>query len=135
MMSGSFPLPTKPEGIISSLIERFKSGRVSEVMALFEPKSVFVANDGRTITGHAEIAAKLERDIMLGLPVKTIVRHVFVADDVAQLVVDWSIDGTGPDGKQVHLGGTACDVVRRGADGFWRFIIDNNQGTAVRKPA
>ena len=134
-MSESFPLPTEPEGVVPSLIERFKSGRVSEVMALFEPKSVFVENDGRTITGHAEIAAKLERDIMLGLPVKTIVRHVFVANEIAQLVVDWSIDGTGPDGKDVHLGGTACDVVRRGADGFWRFIIDNNQGTAVRKPA
>jgi hypothetical protein len=118
MMSESFPLPTKPEGVVPSLIERFKSGRVSDVIALFEPKSVFVANDGRTITGHAEIGAKLGRDIMLGLP-----------------VVDWSIDGTGPDGKKVHLGGTACDVVRRGADGFWRFIIDNNQGTAVRKPA
>ena len=134
-MSDSFPLPTEPEGVVPSLIERFKSGRVSEVMALFEPKSVFVANDGRTITDHAETAAKLERDIMVGLPVKTIVRHVFVADDIAQLVVDWSIDGTGPDGKQVHLGGTACDIVRRGADGFWRFIVDNNQGTAVRKPA
>jgi ketosteroid isomerase-like protein len=135
MMSKSFPLPTEPEGVVPSLIERFKSGRVSEVMALFEPKSVFVANDGRTITGHAQIAAILERDIMRGLPVKTIVRHVFVADDITQLVVDWSIDGTGPDGKHVHLGGTACDVVRRGADGFWRFIIDNNQGTAVREPA
>ena len=65
-MSDSFPLPTEPEGVVPSLIERFKSGRVSEVMALFEPKSVFVANDGRTITDHTEIAAKLERDIMLG---------------------------------------------------------------------
>src|SRR5262245_27251208 len=52
LMSESFPLPTKPEDVVPSLIERFKSGRVSEVMALFEPKSVFVANDGRTITGH-----------------------------------------------------------------------------------
>ena len=135
MMSESFPLPTEPEGVIPSLVERFNSGRVSEMMALHEPKSVFVANDGRTITDHAEIAARLEQDLTLGLPLKAIVRHVFVADDIAQLVLDWSIDGKGPDGKQVHLEGTACDVVRRGADGFWRFIIDNNQGTAVRKPA
>jgi ketosteroid isomerase-like protein len=134
-MSESYSLPTEPEGVIPSLIERFKSGRVSEVMALHEPKSVFVANDGRTITDHAEIAAVLERDIMLGLPLKAKVRHVFVADDTAQIVVDWSIDGTGPDGKHVHLGGTACDIVRRGADGRWRYIIDNNQGTAVRQPA
>jgi len=62
-------------------------------------------------------------------------RHVFVADDIAQLVVDWSIDGTGPDGKHVHVGGSAADILRRGADGLWRYIIDNNQGTAVREPA
>jgi ketosteroid isomerase-like protein len=104
-------------------------------MALFEPNAVSVGDDGRTITGHAEIGAILKRDIMLGLPMNTIVRHVFVADDIAQIVVDWSIGGTGPDGKQVHIGGTACDIVRRGADGFWRYIIDNAQGTAVRKPA
>jgi ketosteroid isomerase-like protein len=63
------------------------------------------------------------------------VRHVFVADDIAQIVVDWSIDGLGPDSRHVHRGGSACDIVRRGADGRWRYIIDNNQGTAVRKPA
>ena len=80
-------------------------------------------------------AAVQNLNIMLGLPVKTKVRHVFVADDIAQLVVDWSIDGKGPDGKPVHLAGVACDVVRRGTDGRWRFVIDNNQGTAVRKPA
>ena len=71
----------------------------------------------------------------LGLPLKANVRHVFVGDDTAQIVVDWSIDGKGPDGKDVHLGGSASDIVRRGADGRWRYIIDNNQGTAVRQPA
>jgi ketosteroid isomerase-like protein len=63
------------------------------------------------------------------------VRHVFVADDIAQIVVDWSIDGAGPDGEPVRLGGSACDIVRRGPDGRWRYLIDNNQGTAVRQPA
>jgi hypothetical protein len=58
--------------------------------------------------------------------------RVFVAGDIAQIVLDWSIDGTDPDGKHVHLGGSASDIVRRGADGFWRYLIDNNLGTAVR---
>ena len=131
-MSESYSLPTEPEGVIPSLIERFNSGKVSAMMALHEPTSVFIANDGRTITDRAEIAAQLEQDLKLGLPLNAIVRHVFVADDIAQIVVDWSIDGKGPDGKQVHRGGSACDIVRRGADGRWRYIIDNNQGTAVR---
>jgi hypothetical protein len=43
---------------------------------------------------------------------------VFVAGDIAQIVLDWSIDGTGPDGEHAHLEGSASDVVRRGADGF-----------------
>jgi ketosteroid isomerase-like protein len=135
MMSESFPLPTEPEGVIPSLIERFNSGKIDAMMALYAPKAVFIAKDGRTISDRTEIAAQLRRDMSLGLPLKANVRHVFVGDDTAQIVVDWSIDGKGPDGEYVHLGGSASDIVRRGPDGVWRYIIDNNQGTAVRQPA
>ena len=131
----SFPLPTEPEGVIPSLIERFNSGKVEAMMALYAPEAVFIAKDGRTITDHTEIAAELERDLRLGLPLQAKTRHVFVADDTAQIVLDWSIDGTGPDGKHVHLGGAASDIARRGADGRWRYLIDNRLGTAVRQPA
>lgn len=134
-MAKSFPLPTEPEGVIPSLVERFNSGKIEAMMALHAPDSVFIENDGRTITDHAEIAARLERDIKLGLPLVAKTRHVFVAGDIAQIIADWSIDGTGSDGKDVHLRGSACDIVRRGPDGRWRYIIDNNQGTAVRQPA
>jgi ketosteroid isomerase-like protein len=131
----SYSPPTEPEGMAESLLERFNSGKVSAMMTLYEPVAVLIAKDGRTVTGHTEIAAELERDVSLGLPLKAKTRHVFVAGDIAQIVLDWSIDGTGPDGEHVHFGGSACDVVRRGADGLWRYLIDNNQGTAVRQPA
>lgn len=134
-MSQSFPLPTSPEGVIPSLIERFNSGQVSAMMELHDPASVFVENDGSTMTDRPAIAARLDRDLKLGLPLTANVRHVFVAGDIAQIIVDWFIDGTGPDGKEVHLTGSACDIARRGADGFWRYLIDNPQGTAVRQPA
>jgi ketosteroid isomerase-like protein len=135
LMSESYTLPTKPEGIVATLRERFNSGKVSAMMDLYAPEAVFIAKDGRTITDHTEIAAELERDLKLGLPLEAKARHVFVAGDIAQIVLDWSIDGTGPDGKHVHLGGSASDILRRGADGLWRYIIDNNQGTAVRQSA
>jgi len=134
-MSDSYPLPTEPEGVIPSLVERFNSGKVSAMMGLYPPEAVVIAKDGRTITDHTEIAATFERDLSHGLPLVAKVRHVFVAGDIAQIVVDWSIDGTGRDGEHVHLGGSASDIVRRGADGRWRYLIDNNQGTAVRQPA
>jgi ketosteroid isomerase-like protein len=134
-MSESFPLPTKPEGVIPSLVERFNARKIDAMMALYAPEAVFIANDGRTVTDRTEMAAQFQRDMSLGLPLKANVRHVFVADDTAQIVVDWSIDGKDADGAQVHLGGSASDIVRRGADGRWRYIIANNQGTAVRRPA
>lgn len=134
-MSESYPLPTEPEGIVASLLDRFNSGNVGAMMGLYVPEAVFIAKDGRTITGHTEIAAELERDFSLGLPLKAKARHVFVADDIAQIMLDWSIDGAGPDGKHVHLGGSASDIVRRGADGLWRYLIDNNLGTTVRQAA
>ncbi|GAA4260811.1 hypothetical protein GCM10022255_090960 [Dactylosporangium darangshiense] len=134
-MSESYSLPTEPEGVVASLLERFNSGKVSAMMIGYEPEAVFIAKDGRTVTDHTEIAAELERDLSLGLPLEAKARHVFVAGDIAQIVLDWSIDGTGPDGKHVHLGGSASDVVRHGADGFWRYVIDNALGTAVRQPA
>jgi ketosteroid isomerase-like protein len=134
-MSDLFKLPTEPEGVIPSLVERFTSGNVDAMMELYAPEAVFVAKDGRTITDRREIAAQFQRDMGLGLPLKTNVRHVFIGGDTAQIIVDWSIDGTGPNGEDIHLGGSASDIVRRGADGRWRYIIDNNQGTAVRQHA
>ena len=133
-MSESYSLPTEPEGIVASLLERFNSGKVSAMETLYEG-AVLIADDGHTVTDRTEIAAELERDLSLGLPLEAKARHVFVNGDIAQIVVDWSIDGTGPDGKHVHLGGSASDIVRRGADGLWRSLIDNNLGTAVRQPA
>ena len=134
-MSESYSLPTEPEGMVATLLERFNSGKVAAMMSLYAPEAVLIAKDGRTITDHTEIAAELERDLKLGLPLEAKARHVFVADNIAQIVLDWSIDGKGPDGKHVHIGGSASDILRRGVDGRWRYLIDNNQGTAVRKPA
>jgi ketosteroid isomerase-like protein len=135
LMFESYSLPTEPEGMAAALRERFNSGKVSAMMPLYEPEAVLIKNDGRPVTGHAEIAADLESYLSSGLPLKVNARHVFVGDNIAQIVLDWSIDGTGPDGKQVHFGGSASDVLRRGADGIRRYLIDNNQGTAVRQPA
>jgi ketosteroid isomerase-like protein len=102
-MSESFPLPIEPEGTIPSLIERFNSGKVEAMMALYAPEAVVTAKDGRTITNRTEIAAQFQRDMSLGLPLKANVRHVFVGDDTAQIVVDWSIMAKVPTARMFTL--------------------------------
>jgi ketosteroid isomerase-like protein len=134
-MSHTFTLPTKAEDVIPSLVERFNARNLDAMMELYAPEAVFVANDGRIITDRSEFAALFQRDMNLGVPLKANVRHVFVGGDTAQIVLDWAIHGEDSEGKLVHVHGTASDIMRRAADGVWRYIIDNNQGTAVREPA
>ena len=59
----------------------------------------------------------------LGLPITVRPRRVEVAGDLALLIVDWTV---GED-----ISGTATDVARRGADGCWRYVIDNPFGVSV----
>src|SRR5215469_1432979 len=88
-MSESYSLATDPAGVVASLIERFNSGKISAMMGLYDSEAVLIADDGRTVSDRAEIAAELERDLSLGLPLEAKARHVFVAGDIAELVVDW----------------------------------------------
>ncbi|SFC34579.1 Ketosteroid isomerase homolog [Micromonospora sediminimaris] len=107
----------------------FNSGDVAAVEQVYEPDGVLVAAPGQAVTGAARVAAN-QRFLDVGLPIDVRPRHVYLADDIALLIVDWTIDGQGADGQHVHLEGTATDVARRGPDGCWRYVIDNPFGTA-----
>ncbi|MCH6172214.1 DUF4440 domain-containing protein [Pseudonocardia alaniniphila] len=132
-MPEPYTLPTQPEDMAASLVERFNSGNVNAMMIHYEPGAVFVTRDGHPLTDPTQIAAELERDLKHGLPLTATNRHVFVAGDIAQIVLDWTIDGTSTDGTHIHLQGSASDILHRGADGHWRYIIDNALGTATRQ--
>lgn len=49
---------------------------------------------------------------------------------VGLCVADWSIAGKGPEGKDVKLGGTSAEVVRKTSAGNWVYVIDSPYGTA-----
>ena len=57
------------------------------------------------------------------------VTRVLEASDLALVATVWSFAGTGPDGEPVALAAKSADVLRRQADGSWRFVIDNPWGT------
>lgn len=108
----------------------FNSGDIAAVERVYEPTGVFVPAPGQSLTGAARAAAN-QRFLDLGIPIDVRPRHTYVADDIALLIVDWSIAGQGPDERMVHVAGTATDVARRGPDGLWRYVIDNPFGTAA----
>lgn len=128
--SGSdVPLATSAEQQPHAFAAAFNTGDPDAIERVYEYACVLVSSPGNPTTGADRREANA-RMVSLGLPIKVTPRHVYVADDIALLIVDWRIAGTTPDGDEINIEGTATDVARRGDDGTWRYIIDNPFGTA-----
>jgi uncharacterized protein (TIGR02246 family) len=121
--------PAEIEAHVARWARFFNRGDTEGLARLYEHDGVLVPVPGHPVTG-AERSAATAYLLSLGLPVEARLKRCYVADDVALALVEWSINGTGPDGNEVSLGGTSADVLRRGADGEWRYAIDNPSGTA-----
>lgn len=123
-MTAAHDDPTHP---CSVFLAAFNAADADALEQAYEPTGVLVPRPGYPVTGPARSAANAHL-LGFGLPMQARPRHVYVADDIALLIVDWSVRGTTADGRQVDLSGTATDVARRGADGVWRYVIDNPAG-------
>jgi ketosteroid isomerase-like protein len=125
----SVELADEPGDHVAAYVAAFNTGSIDKLEMLYEDHSVVVPRPGHPATG-ADRRTVNQHLLSFGLPISATTRHLYVVDDLALLVVAWSIRGTTRDGREVNLMGTASDVVRRGADGKWRYVIDNPFGTA-----
>ncbi|MFB7937420.1 YybH family protein [Streptomyces sp. NPDC056049] len=123
-------LPTRPEDVPAAFAARFNSGDPSALAELYEEGAVLAAGPGGAPLAGTALHAANARLQELGVPITVCPRQVYVTGDLALLLVDWRIEGTGSDGRPVSVGGTATDVARRGEDGRWRYAVDNPFGTA-----
>ena len=119
---------SEPGQVHPAWAERFNAKDLQGLLALAEDGAVFVPQPGVELSGAAAAAAQ-EQFLGIGLPITMSVRRLVVAADLALVIADWSIKGTGADSKDVDLSGSTADVLRRGDDG-WKFAIDNPFGTA-----
>jgi ketosteroid isomerase-like protein len=56
------------------------------------------------------------------------VRRSLVSDDVALVLLDWTVTMTLPDGRNARQCGTATQVMTREDDGVWKLRISNPLG-------
>ncbi|TDU32657.1 uncharacterized protein (TIGR02246 family) [Panacagrimonas perspica] len=128
------PTPSKtPEGIVDALLAHFNTMDVDVMLGLFGPNAISVTAQGECLRGRQAIKEEMERFYSLQLPLQAVSRHVFVAGDIASVILDWSIAGKSAAGDEVRVGGSANDVYQRCADGCWRILIDNPLGTQIRQ--
>jgi ketosteroid isomerase-like protein len=106
------------------------AGDIEGVLGFYEPEAVVVLPkaEGGPVKGIGGVRQVLSQFLAVD-PTFTIVLHrATESGEVALLVGDWSLDGTGPDGSAVAMNGRFRDVLHRQPDGTWLIAIDNPFG-------
>ena len=123
-------MPTEtPEQVLEAVVEGINTGNFETLMALYEPEAAFATQPGRLALGLGGIRDALGGLVAMNGKLDLEVSRVLEVGDLALVVGDWSFTGTGPRSEPVKLAAKNADVLRRQADGSWRFVIDNPWGT------
>ena len=118
-----------PEQVLESIVEGINTGNFDALLALYEPEAAFATQPGTLAHGLAGISEALGGFIAMKGKLDLKVTRVLEVGDLALVIGSWSFVGTGPGGEPVKLAAKNADVLRRQADGSWRFVIDNPWGT------
>lgn len=118
-----------PEQVLKSIVDGINTGNPDALMPLYESNAAFAAQPGNLAHGLSGIREGLSGFIAMKGKLDLKVTRVLEANDLALVIGVWSFIGTGSDGQPVRLASKSADVLRRQADGSWRFVIDNPWGT------
>ena len=131
-MSGQIIDNTKgretPRQVLEAVVDGINTGDLDALLRLYEPDAAFAAQPGTLAHGTSGVRSSLEAFLVMNGTLDIQLKHVLEASDLALVVGEWSFTGTGADGQPVTLTGHNADVLRRQADGSWRFVIDNPWG-------
>jgi uncharacterized protein (TIGR02246 family) len=97
------------------------------IVALYEPKAVVPGQPGQPSAVGLDQIREAMRPFVALKPTNVVLAATVVAelDGLAILYDDWRATGHASDGSEVPLSGKAIEVMRRTADGSWKFIFDD----------
>jgi len=111
-----------PAEISATFATLFNARDKAGLVGLYAENAMLTIDGAETARGHAAIAAMMAP--MFDGPLKIVARcsACHESGDTAVVRTDWTL--TAPDGTTAMQGASA-EVLRRGADGRWRFVIDD----------
>jgi ketosteroid isomerase-like protein len=119
-----------PEEIDRIFERELNAGNLDGVLALYEPTAAFTVEPGKVVTGTAAVREAVAGFLALKPSMSLSPRVLANTGDIAMVSSKWKLKGTAPDGSAVDLAGESVEILRRQADGTWKFIIDSPWGLA-----
>jgi uncharacterized protein (TIGR02246 family) len=114
-----------PADVDRLFAEAISGGDIEAALACYEAEASLVPQPGQVVRGTAALREAVAGLVALKGPLEINVVEVVEAGEIALLRSRWTLQGTGEDGQPVELAGAGAEVVRRQADGSWRFVIDH----------
>src|SRR5262245_16137916 len=120
-----------PEETIRSFSTLLGEGDLEAMVDLYEPDAAFVPQPGSVVNGRDAIRESLRPFLAMRPRMTGAIERVVIAGDTALVANRWSLEGSGPGGEPIELGGVSADVLRRRGDGSWRIAVDDPWGGAA----
>lgn len=115
--------PKTPEDCDRMFETYLNAGDAVALAALYEAHATLVLDVD--YTGHAAIREALQDFIAMHPQIKMNVTKVVHAGDIAILYNDWTMSVLDGNGTRTEDRGAAIEIVRRQADGTWRYVLDD----------
>jgi ketosteroid isomerase-like protein len=124
-----------PVGVMHAWADAYETRDLDTMMALFETDSVWVSPEGKIVAGPDSIRSVFADFMALDAEFRPGEPQVIETGDIALLHADWSLDGTDAEGQAVSFFGRTADVLRRGSNGRWHYLIDDPFGGSGQRGA
>jgi uncharacterized protein (TIGR02246 family) len=114
-------MPAKTPEECDHLFEvHINAGDLDGLVALYEADATFVPQEGDALHGTAAIRGALTGFVAMKPTLRMkITRVIPIGKDLAMIYNDWTMTARGQAGT-----GKAIELMRRQADGTWRFALD-----------
>jgi ketosteroid isomerase-like protein len=119
---------SRPEEMSRAFAEAVEAADVERLLALYDPSIQYVSRRGEVAHGLDGVRRAFRWLEGFVGKVETENQYCIVCGDTALVRAVWRIRGTGAGGRVIDSEGLSAEVLRRGADGVWRYIVDHPFG-------
>ncbi|MEZ6028167.1 MAG: nuclear transport factor 2 family protein [Hyphomonadaceae bacterium] len=116
-----------PEDMAEVFKQRFNDRDEAGLLSLYAPDAVFTMDGQALARGTEEIKAAMAGMFASPFQMKGKYDSVLIAGDTAVCKLRWEmLNAEG----WIEMDGVSLEVLRKGGDGQWRFIVDDATGSS-----